>query len=76
LVVNALKPINPQENFLQETSQVKGRNQAAHCEHAITVSKLETVSATAKMAMAIEFRSGKMFDPDALRGRLTCLLLG
>ena len=36
---------------------------------------LSTVSATAKMAMAVEGGTGEMFDPDALRGRLPCLLL-
>jgi hypothetical protein len=45
--------INPLENAVQELTKVKRWNAAAHSKYAVTVFKLETVSATAKMAMSI-----------------------
>jgi hypothetical protein len=45
--------INPLENALQELPEVKRWNASAHGKYAVTVFELETVSATAKMAMPI-----------------------
>jgi hypothetical protein len=64
LIVNDMHTVNPLENAFQELPKVKGRNAAAHRKYAVTVFKLESVSATAKMDVSVQLLSDTMCGVD------------
>jgi hypothetical protein len=68
LVIDSVDAINPLQNPLQKSPQIKVWNAAADRKHTVTMFKLESVNTTAKMAVMVQFLTDQIFDLNPRRG--------